>query len=84
MSTFHKSAEMNTGEDQKPSMILDYNATKSEVGGTTCTESRGSTAPCERLSYNEFIIWTEIFPEWNMSLVAAHATTPTPHPPQVQ
>lgn len=41
----HKNVEISTQEDQKPSIILDYNATKG--GWTTWTKSRGPTAPCE-------------------------------------
>ncbi|XP_036006053.1 piggyBac transposable element-derived protein 4-like [Fundulus heteroclitus] len=80
MSTLHKNAEISTREDQKPRMILDYNATK---GGVDNLDKVTRSYSTERMTarwplvifynmidvsaYNAFIIWTEIFPDWNVS-----------------
>ncbi|XP_029907418.1 piggyBac transposable element-derived protein 4-like [Myripristis murdjan] len=80
MSTLHKNAEINTREDQKPSMILDYNATKGgvdnldKVTGSYSTKRMTARWPLvifynmlDVSAYNAFVIWTEICPDWNVS-----------------
>ncbi|GLD56432.1 piggyBac transposable element-derived protein 4-like protein [Lates japonicus] len=80
MSTLHKNAEISTREDQKPSTILDYNATKGgvdnldKVTGSYSTKRMTARWPLvifynmiDVSAYNAFVIWTEIFPDWNVS-----------------
>ncbi|XP_027874871.1 piggyBac transposable element-derived protein 4-like [Xiphophorus couchianus] len=80
MSTLHKNAEISTREDHKPTMILDYNATKGgvdnldKVTGSYSTKRMTARWPLvifyniiDVSAYNAFVIWTEIFPEWNVS-----------------
>ena len=80
MSTLHNNAEISTREDQKPSMILDYNATKGgvdnldKVTGSYSTKRMTARWPLviyynmiDVSAYNAFVIWTEIFPDWNVS-----------------
>ena len=80
MSTLHKNAEISAREDQKPSIILDYNATKGvvdnlyKVTGSYSTKRMTARWPLvifynmiDVSSYNAFVIWTEIFPAWNVS-----------------
>lgn len=80
MSTLHKNAEISTREDQKPSVILDYNATKGgvdnldKVTGSYSTKRMTARWPLvifynmiDVSAYNAFVIWMEIFPEWNVS-----------------
>ncbi|XP_061085309.1 uncharacterized protein LOC133118973 [Conger conger] len=80
MSTLHKDAKISTREDQKPEMILDYNATN---GGLDNLDKVTGSYSCERMTarwplvisynivdvsaYNAFVIWTEIFPDWKAS-----------------
>ncbi|XP_033943723.1 piggyBac transposable element-derived protein 4-like [Pseudochaenichthys georgianus] len=80
MSTLHKNAEISTREDHKPNLILDYNATKGgvdnldKVTGTYSTNRMTARWPLVMFynlidisAYNAFVIFTEIFPEWNKS-----------------
>lgn len=80
MSTLHNNAEISTREDHKPSMILDYNATKGgvdnldKVTGTYSTKRMTARWPLvifynmiDISAYNAFVIFTEIFPGWNSS-----------------
>ncbi|KAL2087173.1 hypothetical protein ACEWY4_018232 [Coilia grayii] len=78
MSTLHKDAEISSREDQKPSIICDYNATKGGVDNldkvTDAYSAKRMTARWPLVifynmidvsAYNAFVIWSEIFPEWN-------------------
>jgi len=80
MSTLHRNAEISTREDKKPSMILEYNATKGgvdnldKVTGSYSTKRMTARWPLvifyniiDVSACNAFVIWTEILPEWNMS-----------------
>jgi len=81
MSTLHKDAEFSpVREDQKHTMILDYNSTKGGVDNldkvTGCYSTKRMTARWPLVVfyniidvsvYNAFVIWREMFPEWNQA-----------------
>ncbi|KAJ8405688.1 hypothetical protein AAFF_G00316680 [Aldrovandia affinis] len=80
MSTLHKDAEVSVREDQKPTMVLDYNGTKGGVDNldkvTACYSTKRMTARWPLVVfynmidvsvYNAFVIWREMFPEWNQA-----------------
>ncbi|XP_060754181.1 uncharacterized protein LOC132864778 [Neoarius graeffei] len=78
MSTLHRDVEISSGEDQKPTIICDYNATKGGVDNldkvTDAYSTKRMTARWPLVifyniidvsAYNAFVIWSEICPEWN-------------------
>ncbi|XP_060786554.1 piggyBac transposable element-derived protein 3-like [Neoarius graeffei] len=78
MSTLHRDAEISSGEDRKPTIICDYNATKGGVDNldkaTDAYSTKRMTARWPLVifyniidvsAYNAFVIWSEICQEWN-------------------
>ncbi|XP_045556506.1 piggyBac transposable element-derived protein 4 [Salmo salar] len=77
LSTLHTEADVSDRRDRKPALILDYNRNK---GGVDNLDKVVGTYSCRRMtarwplvifhnildvsSYNAFVIWREIKPDW--------------------
>ena len=77
LSTRHAEADVSDREDKKPVIVLDYNRNK---GGVDNLDKVIGTYSCRRMtarwplvvfhkiinvsSYNAFVIWREIYPDW--------------------